>query len=151
MFSLFCFRKMLHRIFSVVIRFNTDFVIRRSFRRTFSVRTITSILKMVTFCQVLFTSVTWPKVKANIVSFSDESFVESSSLTESNSPLVIWGSGKPLRQFIYSYDLARLYLWVLREYDSVEPIILSGMLDLRGKNKSIKLIHKIFSFSWRRR
>ncbi|CAF1290389.1 unnamed protein product [Rotaria sp. Silwood1] len=44
---------------------------------------------------------------------------------KNNTPLVIWGSGKPLRQFIYSYDLARLCLWVLREYDSIEPIILS--------------------------
>merc|ERR1712137_953198 len=38
---------------------------------------------------------------------------------------VIWGTGSPLRQFIYSEDLARLTIWVLREYDSVEPIILS--------------------------
>ncbi|XP_012265166.2 probable GDP-L-fucose synthase [Athalia rosae] len=37
----------------------------------------------------------------------------------------VLGSGKPLRQFIYSLDLAKLFLWVLREYDSVDPIILS--------------------------
>ena len=37
----------------------------------------------------------------------------------------IWGSGTPLRQFIFSHDLARLTLWVMREYDSAEPIILS--------------------------
>ncbi|KAL1449427.1 hypothetical protein WDU94_001934 [Cyamophila willieti] len=37
----------------------------------------------------------------------------------------VLGTGKPLRQFIYSLDLARLFVWVLREYDSVEPIILS--------------------------
>lgn len=40
-------------------------------------------------------------------------------------PLTIWGSGKPLRQFIYSVDLARLFLWVLREYKEIDPIILS--------------------------
>lgn len=40
-------------------------------------------------------------------------------------PLVVWGSGSPRRQFIYSMDLARLFLWVLREYPEVEPIILS--------------------------
>ncbi|KAK7134060.1 hypothetical protein R3I94_015801 [Phoxinus phoxinus] len=39
--------------------------------------------------------------------------------------LQVWGSGRPLRQFIYSLDLARLFLWVLRDYDEVEPIILS--------------------------
>uniref|UniRef100_A0A3B4Y259 GDP-L-fucose synthase n=1 Tax=Seriola lalandi dorsalis TaxID=1841481 RepID=A0A3B4Y259_SERLL len=40
-------------------------------------------------------------------------------------PLVVWGSGTPRRQFIYSLDLARLFLWVLREYPEVDPIILS--------------------------
>merc|ERR1712117_95111 len=29
------------------------------------------------------------------------------------------------RQFIYSLDLARLFVWVLREYEEVEPIILA--------------------------
>ncbi|XP_004068165.1 GDP-L-fucose synthase [Oryzias latipes] len=40
-------------------------------------------------------------------------------------PLTVWGSGNPRRQFIYSLDLARLFLWVLREYPEVDPIILS--------------------------
>lgn len=38
----------------------------------------------------------------------------------------VYGTGKPLRQFIYSHDLAKLIIWVLREYDNVSPIILSG-------------------------
>ena len=37
----------------------------------------------------------------------------------------IWGTGKPLRQFIYSLDLARLFVWVLRHYDQISPLILS--------------------------
>jgi len=37
----------------------------------------------------------------------------------------VGGSGKPLRQFIFSYDLAKLFIWQLREYDDVEPVILS--------------------------
>ncbi|KAG7376002.1 GDP-L-fucose synthase [Phytophthora pseudosyringae] len=40
-------------------------------------------------------------------------------------PLVIWGSGQPLRQFISSHDVARLMLWTLDHYNSVEPLILS--------------------------
>jgi GDP-L-fucose synthase len=39
--------------------------------------------------------------------------------------LQVFGSGKPLRQFIYSIDLAKLFIWVTREYNEVEPIILS--------------------------
>jgi GDP-L-fucose synthase len=37
----------------------------------------------------------------------------------------IWGTGSPLRQFIYAPDLAKLTIWTLRKYESVEPIILS--------------------------
>jgi GDP-L-fucose synthase len=39
--------------------------------------------------------------------------------------LTIWGTGQPLRQFIYSLDLARLTVWTMRSYHSPEPIILS--------------------------
>ena len=34
-------------------------------------------------------------------------------------------AGKPLRQFIYSLDLGRLFVWTLRNYDQVSPLILS--------------------------
>lgn len=37
----------------------------------------------------------------------------------------IWGSGTPLRQFIYSEDLGALMVWTMRAYDSCDPIILS--------------------------
>jgi GDP-L-fucose synthase len=40
-------------------------------------------------------------------------------------PFTIWGSGTPLRQFIYSLDLAELTVWVMREYHSPDPITLS--------------------------
>ncbi|RWS08383.1 GDP-L-fucose synthase-like protein [Dinothrombium tinctorium] len=39
--------------------------------------------------------------------------------------LTVYGTGKPRRQFIYSIDLARLILWVLFNYNEVDPIILS--------------------------
>lgn len=42
-----------------------------------------------------------------------------------NKPFVVMGSGKPLRQFIYSIDLAKLILWSLFEYKERENIILS--------------------------
>ncbi|XP_041100498.1 GDP-L-fucose synthase-like [Polyodon spathula] len=57
------------------------------------------------------------------------------------SSLTVWGSGEPRRQFIYSLDLARLFLWVLREYQEVEPIILSvgeeDEVSIRGAAESI--------------
>jgi GDP-L-fucose synthase len=43
----------------------------------------------------------------------------------SNSPFVIAGTGTPLRQFIYSEDVAKLLMFVLEEYQDGESIILS--------------------------
>lgn len=57
----------------------------------------------------------------------------------------VYGTGKPLRQFIYSHDLARLAVWVLREYKSISPIILSGTKTI---NESINIVthHILLSF-----
>ncbi|XP_064088224.1 GDP-L-fucose synthase-like [Macrobrachium nipponense] len=40
-------------------------------------------------------------------------------------PFTVCGTGTPRRQFIYSVDLAKLIMWTLREYEEIEPIILS--------------------------
>lgn len=39
--------------------------------------------------------------------------------------MVVPGSGRALRQFLYSRDLARILIWALRNYDEVEPFIIS--------------------------
>lgn len=44
---------------------------------------------------------------------------------KNNSKFVIKGTGKPLRQFIYARDLAKLILWCLFDYNENENIILS--------------------------
>ena len=41
------------------------------------------------------------------------------------SPVTIWGSGRPLREFIYSGDVARLLVFILNNYEGNEPLILS--------------------------
>ena len=42
---------------------------------------------------------------------------------QNNTDLEVWGSGKPLREFIYSEDVAKLSKWVLENYEEEEPII----------------------------
>lgn len=39
--------------------------------------------------------------------------------------LTVWGSGSPLRQFLYNIDFGKLLVWTLRNYDDPDPIILS--------------------------
>ncbi len=44
---------------------------------------------------------------------------------KSGDKFIVAGTGNPLRQFIYSEDLAKLILWVLSDYKDSDPIILS--------------------------
>lgn len=44
---------------------------------------------------------------------------------QAGQPVNIWGTGKPLREFIYSADVARLLMGLLENYDGNDPIILS--------------------------
>jgi len=47
----------------------------------------------------------------------------------SNESLNVWGSGSPLREFIYSDDIARLTLLAMNEYEDEEPLILSNAVE----------------------
>ena len=38
----------------------------------------------------------------------------------------VWGSGKPLREFIYSKDIAKIAEWALYNYEGTDPLIMSG-------------------------
>ena len=55
---------------------------------------------------------------------------------------VIWGSGTPLRQFIFSEDLGALMVWALREYDSIEPIILSVPEEAEVRTPHTRAAHR---------
>ena len=47
-----------------------------------------------------------------------------------NSELVIWGTGNPRREFVYSHDVARACLFVAKHYDDDAPINLCGGIDI---------------------
>jgi GDP-L-fucose synthase len=49
---------------------------------------------------------------------------------QSGDPLVVWGSGKPLREFVYSRDIAALSLWAAAEYESETPLILTSGIEI---------------------
>jgi GDP-L-fucose synthase len=44
---------------------------------------------------------------------------------KNNTDFTVWGSGKPLREFIYSKDVAKLCEWTVNNYNESEPIIFS--------------------------
>ena len=65
-----------------------------------------------------------------------------------NKPFKVLGTGKPLRQFIYSEDLAELIIWVLEKYDDKDSIILSvSENDEVSINDVVKEISKCFNYT----
>ena len=65
---------------------------------------------------------------------------------KNNTPFKIWGSGKPLREFIFSKDVGRLTKWVLENYEEEEPIIFSTSKEVSIKDV-VDLIVKHMSFN----
>ena len=65
---------------------------------------------------------------------------------QNNEPFVVKGTGKPLRQFIYSDDLAKLILWTLSNYNSKEPIILADSKEYSIKEVA-EYIAEFFEYS----
>lgn len=64
---------------------------------------------------------------------------------ENKTPFTIWGDGTPLREFIYSKDVAKLTEWVLENYNEEEPIILSTSEEIPIKN-IVDIIVELMNF-----
>ncbi|KAG7505851.1 GDP-L-fucose synthase-like [Solea senegalensis] len=59
----------------------------------------------------------------------------------------VCGTGNPRRQFTYSLDLGRILVWVLREYDDVEPLITSiGPEKEVSITEAVEMIAKALDF-----
>ena len=65
---------------------------------------------------------------------------------KNNTDFKVWGSGKPLREFIFSKDVGRLTSWALSNYNDAEPLILSTSKEVSIK-KVVDLIVKHLKFS----
>tara|TARA_R110001592_G_scaffold306200_1_gene579111 strand:- start:1757 stop:2695 length:939 start_codon:yes stop_codon:yes gene_type:complete len=59
---------------------------------------------------------------------------------QKNEDFRIWGTGKPLREFIHSSDVAKLAVWALENYEEQEPIIFSN-----SKEVSIKYVAELIA------
>jgi GDP-L-fucose synthase len=62
---------------------------------------------------------------------------------------VVKGTGKPLRQFIFAEDLARLIIWVLEEYQGNNIILSTGEKEEVSIEHVARLIAKNFDYEER--
>tara|TARA_Y100000389_G_scaffold93462_1_gene90158 strand:+ start:3579 stop:4514 length:936 start_codon:yes stop_codon:yes gene_type:complete len=58
---------------------------------------------------------------------------------KNNEKFIVRGSGEPLRQFIYSQDLAKLIMWTLEKYNDKDSLILSVNEDMEVSIKEIAM------------
>ncbi len=61
-------------------------------------------------------------------------------------PLNVWGTGAPLREFVFSEDIAKLALWAIEAYESTEPLILSSGIEVSIRDLVIT-ISKLMKFT----
>ncbi len=97
------------------------------------------ISRRVSFVPLLFPR---PPAFCRLPTFSVSDRYPSFLPPENNTEFIVAGTGTPLRQFIYSRDLAKLFIWVLREYDEIDPVILSGELEKEKKRRLRVSIHR---------
>ena len=63
-----------------------------------------------------------------------------------NTDFVIWGSGKPMREFLYSEDVGKIALMALESYNEKSPMILSSS-DEVSISEIVDIIVDIMNFS----
>ena len=64
---------------------------------------------------------------------------------KNNTDFEVWGSGTPLREFIYSKDVAKICKLLLERYNGEEPIILSSSIEYSIK-QIVEIIVKLMDF-----
>lgn len=65
---------------------------------------------------------------------------------KNNTPLVVWGTGDALREFVYVEDMGKLIDWASEHYESESPIILSNSDEISIRDL-VQSVVKAFDFS----
>ena len=64
---------------------------------------------------------------------------------QNNTPFEVWGDGSPLREFVYSKDIADIVTRLVDVYDGTEPVIISNPVEYSIQDV-VKLIVKYMEF-----
>jgi len=59
---------------------------------------------------------------------------------KNNTDLVIWGDGSPLREFVYSKDVAKICKLLIEKYDGTSPVIISNSQEISIKEIVEKIV-----------
>ena len=62
-----------------------------------------------------------------------------------NTDLIVWGSGKPLREFIFSKDIGEITQLILEHYEDTDPMILSTSEEISIR-EAVETIAEVMGF-----
>jgi GDP-L-fucose synthase len=65
---------------------------------------------------------------------------------KTNEALNVWGTGSPLREFVYAEDIGKLALWAVKDYQHTEPLILSSGIEVSIRDL-VTTIAKLMNFT----
>lgn len=65
---------------------------------------------------------------------------------KTNEALNVWGTGAPLREFVYSEDIGKLALWAVRDYQHTDPLILSSGIEV-SIHELVTTIARLMNFT----
>jgi GDP-L-fucose synthase len=64
---------------------------------------------------------------------------------QNNADLEVWGTGKPLREFVYSADIAKLSIWAINNYQEETPIIFTSGIE-SSIRELVEMVAKVMKF-----
>ena len=64
---------------------------------------------------------------------------------QNNTDLEVWGTGKPLREFVYSADIAKLSIWAIENYKEETPIIFTSGIE-SSIRELVEMVAKVMKF-----
>jgi GDP-L-fucose synthase len=59
--------------------------------------------------------------------------------------VVVWGTGRPMREFTFARDAARIILWLAENYDGVEPVNIGNHQEVSIRNLAL-IIAELIGF-----
>ncbi|MBT8540439.1 GDP-L-fucose synthase [Polynucleobacter paneuropaeus] len=64
---------------------------------------------------------------------------------QNNIDLEVWGTGKPLREFVYSADIAKLSIWAINNYNEEAPIIFTSGIE-SSIRELVEMVARVMKF-----
>jgi CDP-6-deoxy-D-xylo-4-hexulose-3-dehydrase len=116
-----------------------------------SKRAVITMNKLYNMCQkdTLFTAFIPPNIFGPHDNFGPGAHMIPATIQKmcnNQEELIVYGTGTPLRQFIYSYDLGKIIKWMVDEYKDPEPLITASDTSELNISETVSLMARVCNY-----